>query len=75
VAEPFAPSPPGTALSDCARWKPSEIPSWPVLFMSASAAIADPLLRSSSLVAREACCAPVKGRQVLEARRDPWTRQ
>jgi hypothetical protein len=45
VAGPFAPSPPGTALSDCARRKPSEIPSWPVLFMSTSAAIADPLLR------------------------------
>src|SRR6266850_503248 len=27
VAEPFAPAPPGTALSDCARRKPSEISS------------------------------------------------
>jgi len=45
VAEPFDPALPGTALSDCARRNPSEILSWPALFMSASAAIADPLLR------------------------------
>jgi hypothetical protein len=45
VAEPFAPAPPGTARSDCARRNPSEIPTWPALFMSASAAIANPLLR------------------------------
>jgi hypothetical protein len=52
--EPFAPSLPVTALSDCARRNPSEISSWPALFMNASAAIADPWLRSSSLVVREA---------------------
>ncbi len=45
MAEPFVPVPHGTALSDCARRNPSEIPSWPALFMSASTTIADPLLR------------------------------
>ncbi len=45
MAEPFVPVPHGTALSDCARRNPSEIPSWPALFMSASTTIANPLLR------------------------------
>jgi len=45
VAEPFVPVHHGTALSDCSRRNPSEIPSWPALFMSASTTIADPLLR------------------------------
>src|SRR5437660_7899419 len=45
VAEPFAPAPHGTDLSDFATWNPSEILSWPALFMSTSAAIDDQLLR------------------------------
>jgi len=40
VPEPFAPAPPERPVRTCTRRNPSEIHSWPALFMSASAAIA-----------------------------------
>ena len=52
MAKPFAPSPPGTALSDFARRKPSEIPSRTQsvsAFLPGKVSMGSPFLRRISL--------------------------
>jgi len=52
VAEPFAPAPPGTALSDCARRNPSEIPSQTQsvsAFLPGTVSMGTPFLRRIAL--------------------------
>jgi hypothetical protein len=54
MAEPVAPAPPGTALSDCARRNPSEIPSQTQsvpAFLPGTVTMGTPFLRRIALCA------------------------